>query len=67
MTYDSIKARQAQKKYCEEHNLPHFAPESGVCWRCGNNIYYGQRGISVEEAGSTLITGCPHCHWSYCE
>ena len=67
MTYDSIKARQAQEKYCEEHNPPHFAPASGVCWRCGNNIYYGQRGISVEKAGSTLITGCPHCHWSYCE
>jgi hypothetical protein len=24
-------------------------------------------GISVEEAGSGLITGCPHCHWSYCD
>lgn len=24
-------------------------------------------GISVEEAGSELVTGCPHCHKSYCD
>lgn len=24
-------------------------------------------GISVEEAGRTLVTGCPHCHRSFCD
>ena len=24
-------------------------------------------GISFEEAGSQLVTGCPHCNRSYCE
>ena len=24
-------------------------------------------GITVKEAGTTLVTGCPHCHASYCE
>ena len=24
-------------------------------------------GISLEKASTELITGCPHCHVSYCE
>ena len=24
-------------------------------------------GISLEEAGKSLVTGCPHCHRSYCD
>ncbi len=24
-------------------------------------------GISVERAGSELVTGCPHCNRSYCD
>ena len=24
-------------------------------------------GISVEQASTELVTGCPHCNWSYCE
>ncbi|WP_252503243.1 hypothetical protein [Sporosarcina sp. Marseille-Q4943] len=24
-------------------------------------------GISVEEAGERLVTGCPHCNRSYCD
>lgn len=24
-------------------------------------------GISVEKAGSELVTGCPHCNRSYCD
>lgn len=26
-----------------------------------------RHGITVEEAGSTLVTGCPFCNASYCE
>lgn len=65
----------AQKRYCEEKSYPHFAPESGICWKCNQQIYAEgknrsgnlSKGISVEQAGSELITGCPHCNWSYCE
>lgn len=53
-----------------------FAPSDGVCWHCGRNIYeehailkgnvvIGKTGYSVEEAGRVLITGCPHCHYSF--
>lgn len=77
-TYDVSRAKEAQKVFCEAKNFPHFAPHSGICWKCGCNIYeqvtqrgYGDKeritGISVEAAGSHLITGCPHCNRSYCD
>lgn len=65
----------AQERYCKDKEYPHFAPNNGICWKCNQQIYAEGKnrmgnlseGISVEEAGSELITGCPHCNWSYCE
>jgi len=80
-TYDPIKAAKAQEEYCNAHKAPIFAPSNGWCVNCGKNIYepYKVRsfkskgdqpdrifGISVEEAGSRLITGCPHCNRTFC-
>ena len=62
------EATIAQYEYCKRKGAPHFAPRGGLCWNCGNNIYteidHGtyKTGISVE-----IITGCPHCHRSYCD
>lgn len=71
--YDSVKAHKAQKEYCEKNKLPHFAP-TRYCWSCNRDIYeeYVREsgfttGISVQQASSSLITGCPHCHRSYCD
>lgn len=72
------KAIEAQNEYCKEHHLLRFAPPDGFCYSCYENIYRmiertGWRGrqyisgISLEEAGSSLITYCPHCHRSFCE
>lgn len=61
---------KAQKKYCEDHQAPHFAPEDGFCWSCGNQIYApanGYEGRDIDYASKELITGCPHCHKSYCD
>lgn len=77
-TYDRDKASKAQKEYCDRTSSPHFAPLGGRCWSCCNNIYdriehtmsNGEKyytGITVENAGEYLITGCPHCHRSYCD
>lgn len=55
---------KAQKEYCEKHNVPHFAPNDGVCWCCNNQIY---EHISIEKASNELITGCPCCNRSYCD
>lgn len=72
--YDTQRASAAQEKYCSDHGLPRFAPKSGTCPRCGRNIYdpheYGGQiasGIDVESAGSRQITGCPHCHTTFCD
>ena len=71
--FDSFEARSAQERYCKEKGLPRFAPLNGRCYRCSKDIYteidHGtfKTGISVEKAGATLITGCPHCNRSYCD
>lgn len=75
-TYDAQAADEAQERYCQETHYPHFAPRSGRCFRCNQNIYLSGKsrfsgrpmpGISVEEAGKKLIIGCPYCNWSYRE
>ena len=74
-TFDATVAILKQANYCRDHGYPQFAPESGRCFKCNQNIYAeGKRrngnpsnGISVERAGRELITGCPHCNWSFCE
>ena len=73
-TFDAAKANAAQIAYCKEKGYPHFAP-TNRCFKCNKNIYEVsvkqfsgiETGISVEKAGQTLITGCPHCNWSYCD
>lgn len=76
LTYDPIEAAKAQEAYCNEHEIPQFAPRNGWCSSCGRNIYepYTYRrepivtsGIAVEEAGSRLITSCPHCNATFCD
>lgn len=49
--FDVEKACRAQKKYCQEHNAPHFAPYDGVCWKCRRNIYQ-QIGWKYERTSS---------------
>lgn len=73
--FDVLKARKAQREFCEEKGLPLFAPFTGICFKCRKNIYeeqehrrgntYIETGIDVNKAGSELVTGCPHCHMSY--
>lgn len=74
--YDNDMAAAAQTKYCDENHLPIFAPRDGICPACGRDIYalyiYTGRenrmyGISVETAGKTLITNCPHCKEAFRE
>ncbi len=73
--YDRKAAPAAQKKYCADNGLPRFAPYDGVCCFCRRNIYdKAERydgsispGIDIIEAGRTLITGCPHCHRTFCD
>lgn len=71
--YDINKSIIAQQKYCEDNNLPHFAPDNGYCWFCNRNIYTKceyvghNTGISTMSAKNHLVTGCPHCNRSFCD
>jgi len=57
---DRNKLIEAQKEYAKKIDAPMFAPTDGRCWGCGKDI--------VNEKWATeLITGCPHCHRSYCD
>ena len=71
-TFEPKAAAVAQEAYCNEHEIPMFVPIDGICPRCSYNIYLpisnGHTqlfGISVEEAGERLITGCPHCNATF--
>ena len=55
---------KAQKDYTDRTGYPHFAPNDGICWDCGKQIY---EKITMEKATTELITGCPRCNRSYCE
>lgn len=74
-TYDPTKAAKAQEAYCEQNEVPMFAPTSGICCRCGKNIFdpitYRDHdktyGISVQDASTQLITSCHHCNYSFVE
>lgn len=59
--YDVLAARKAQDKYCEEKVAPHFAPESGICWACGKNIYkpieHNQKDWKTKEIIGKYVTG----------
>lgn len=73
MYFNHTKAQKAQEAYCDEHEIPTFAPAGGICPRCGYNIYLPTVrrnhtfGITVEQAASTHITSCPHCSYSFVE
>lgn len=53
----------------KEKGYPYFAPGDGTCYRCNRNIYqnYMIEGKVSKGHGNEFVTGCPHCHRSYCE
>ncbi|PKM61667.1 MAG: hypothetical protein CVU99_02590 [Firmicutes bacterium HGW-Firmicutes-4] len=68
------KCKNDQVKLWEEKSYPDFAPRSGKCYRCGRDIYqnyllgtHWEPKISNGHDGKTLVTGCPHCHRSFCD
>ena len=65
--YSTQKAIQAQVNYCAATGQDFIAPgygTNGCCPVCHNPIYI-IGGVSIEEAESTRITGCPYCKTSY--
>ena len=68
MAENKITGGMAQKSYCDKNGYPHFAPSSGRCYRCNQQIYGDDvQQISVDRAGKTHVTECPLCCWSFCD
>lgn len=57
---NSLEKFQLQLTYCKESNLPCFC--SIICFSCMKDIF---EKITEETAKTTLITGCPHCNYSF--
>ena len=49
---------EQQQRFCKGRGLPMFAPDDGVCDNCHERI---------DDNGDKHITGCQHCHRSFCE
>lgn len=72
-TYNTQEALKAQAEYCAKRGIPNFAPGlDGKCYRCNRDIYRPfthpdghVTGITVESAKNYLVTGCPHCNYSF--
>jgi len=62
-TYDRAQALAAQRKFCDSRQYPLFAPVRS-CPKCNSDIWSA---IPIEKAASSLITGCPFCHYSFVE
>ncbi len=73
--FNTMEAVKAQSEYCRNHDIPNFAPAlDGKCYRCNRDIYRPithsdgrTTGIPVEQAERMLVTGCPHCNYSFVE
>jgi predicted nucleic acid-binding Zn-ribbon protein len=51
----------------EPHKRVGFAPLDGRCYKCNRDITKGEKGITLENLGNYIITGCPYCYTSYCD
>ena len=49
--FNTTKAEKAQKEYCDKTSSPHFAPYSGSCFACNQNIYEELHGYSERLMG----------------
>jgi hypothetical protein len=59
--YAAMHAEQAA--VCKKHGWPHFAPR--VCWSCRKEVYSHPDAAAKARTGH--VTGCSHCHRSYCD
>lgn len=49
------------------YELYYWKREGGMNIKGSESDHTHKTGISVEEAGERLVTGCPHCNRSYCD
>ena len=60
-----IDPGRAQEAYCEKNGFPVLRRPTGTCYSCRRNIFEHQ--ATKNDAGTSLITGCPFCCASFCD
>ena len=60
MTSEHEDKIAAQRRFCKEKKIPHFAHE-----RCVNCGLRWTSHYTLDEAETTHIMACPHCGWSW--
>ena len=58
------------KKYsewCRSKNLPNFVPPSGKCFSCHQPVFEETEHTAGYPEEGEFITGCPHCHRTFCD
>lgn len=63
--YGKLKSEEKQELFCKTRNIPFFAPENGICYKCHKYIYDDTK--TKEKADKENITGCPFCNKSFVE
>jgi hypothetical protein len=53
--FDVNKSMEAQRKYCEDNDVPHFASKNGHCWSCKKNIYMQRHWKFTGGMNKTLV------------
>ena len=66
--FNGKEAYKAQEKYCEQHNLPFFAPYKCHGHKATVNTPHEVFAIiSINYASLHHITECPICRRSFCD
>lgn len=60
---DFAALHAAQAALCKAKGYPHFVPR--VCWGCHQEVYSHSHAAAIAATGH--MTGCYHCHKSYCD
>lgn len=61
MTSEELKEKYKKySEWCKENKLPNFVAEDGCCYFC-------KRPVFRDNDKMEFITGCPHCHRSFCD
>ena len=56
--FNPEKSKDLQSEFCKNTNFPHFAPHTGICFKCKKRkcSYYQMQTRSADEPMTTFVT-----------
>ena len=55
------------RDWCRSRELPCFVPPSGKCFACRRDVFEDTEHTAGYPETGEFITGCPHCHRTFCD